>query len=152
MSKTKKPMIKLKVVVKEVDKPATVVEIKGTNLLKMMQKTVGGHVESVGVGPEVNILMDEDGLSKGLKDNCGFVGTLVFVEDVLISEDEGYDWGSLSEENQRKAIEWCKKYEGTLHPDRTGQIQIVVGEEQIRYHRERATVHFNSKIMEWQSL
>lgn len=151
-AKAKKPVLKLKVVVKEVNKPANVVEIEGTDPLEMMQRTVGGYVQAVGIGPGVTILMDEDGLAKGLPDNCGFVGTLVFVEEVLISEDEGYDWGSLSEDNQRKAMAWCAKYDRALHPDRSGQVQIVFGEEAIRQHRERAAVDAQSKLMEWQSL
>jgi hypothetical protein len=150
MAKAKK--LKLKLVVKEVNKPANVVEIEGTDPLVMMQQTVGGYVQPVGIGPGVTILMDEDGLAKGLGDNCGFVGTLVFVEEVLISEEEGYDWGSLSEDNQRKALAWCAKHDRALHPDRSGKTQIIFGEEAIRQHRERAAADAQSKLMEWQSL
>lgn len=146
------PQTKLKLVVKEPGKPAEVREVDATDVLGAMQLLVGGYVQAVPVGPGVTILVDEDGLAKNKSDNCGFVGTFVFVEDVLISEDEGYDWGSLSDENVGKALRWCQRYGSAVHPDRSGGISIVFGAEEIKKHREELAVDAESKLMEWQAL
>jgi hypothetical protein len=142
----------MKVVVKEPGKIAEVREVDATDILATMQGLVGGYVQAVAVGPNVTILVDEDGLAKNKFENCGFVGTFVVVEDVLISEDEGYDWGSLSDENVRKALAWCHKHSREVHPDKSGNFDIVFGDEEIKRHRERLAEDAQSKLMEWQSL
>ena len=144
----------LTVVVKEPGKTAEIRNIETKDVLKTCQQLVGGYVEQVGIGPGVNILCNEDGLAMKLPDNCGFVGTLVFVQDRLVIDeygDETYDWGSLSEENIHKAKAWCQRYEGAAHPNRSGKPRIISGKEAISY-REQLTKIVHEKIAEWKSL
>ncbi len=132
-------------------------DVNEDNMLEVLQKTVGGdrnaYVEQVGVGPGVNILIDEDGLAKNLPDNCGFVGNLVFLGERLISEDEGYEWDSLTAEDERKVLAWCKKHASDVHPDRAGTgFRMITGDKAIAEFRERQQLEARSKLMEWQSL
>lgn len=144
--------MKMKLVIKEPNKPAKVCELSGNDTLAIAQKAVGGYVQSIAIGPEVSILVDEDGLSKNLPDNCGFVGTFVFVQEVLISKEEGYDWGSLNEENVRKALAWCEKHSEEVHPDKSGSVIVITGDNNIKTYREQLASDAQSKLMEWQSL
>ena len=142
----------MKIVVKEPNKNAEIREVDTTNgVLSAMQVLVSGYVQSVDIGP-VSILCDEDGLAKNRPDNCGFVGTIVFVENVWISEEEGYDWGSLSDENARKALAWCQKYYAEPHPDRSGKATVIFNENEIEQYRSKLAMDAKSKLMEWQSL
>ena len=147
----------INVVYKEPNKPAEqrTVEIE-KNLLNTMQKLVGGghnvDVQHVPIGPGVTILVDEDGLAKNLPDNCGFVGNIVFVQDVFISEDEGYDWGSLDEETARKALRWCFRHTDDVHPDRSGTVRILTNEEEIKQYRASVAAMNRAKVVEWRSL
>src|SRR4051812_23362910 len=99
----------MRVIVKHPDQPAVQEDVDASDMLGAMQKLVGGYVQAVKIGPDVVVLCDEDGLAKNKPDNCGFVGSIVFVEEVLISPDEGYEWGSLSDDNVRKAVVWCQR-------------------------------------------
>ena len=149
--------MKLTVVVKEPNKPAArhTVQVK-ESVLDTVQKLVGGgknaYVEQIGIGPRVNILVDEDGLAKELPDNCGYVGNLVFVQDVFISDEEGYDWGSLDESNIRKVLAWCVKHAGEAHPNRDGMPRIITDPKQIEEHHRRLKADAQAKLVEWESL
>ena len=72
------------------------------DILRLMQDLVGGYVERVPIGSNVVILCNEDGIEHNLPANCGFLGTIVFVE-----VDHG-EWVGLSKENQLKALKWCE--------------------------------------------
>jgi hypothetical protein len=142
----------MRVVVKHPNQPAVQEDVDVSDMLAAMQKLVGGYVQAVKVGPNVVVLCDEDGLAKNKPDNCGFVGSIVFVEEVLISPDEGYEWGPLSDDNLRKAVVWCQRYGTTKHPDRSGSTQILFGDEAIKRHQEAVAQDMQSKMLEWQSL
>ena len=104
---------------------------RGHQELKLAQKLVGGYVECVHLGGEVKVLCNEDGLAKNLADNCGFVGTLVFVRDTL-EEDEVY-WGSLTDDDLRKLKIITVLREHMPHP-RNGP-RVYAGEDADRYYR-----------------
>jgi hypothetical protein len=149
--------MKLTVVVKEPNKSAVrrTVQVK-ESILDTVQKLVGGgknaYVEQVGIGPGVTILVDEDGLAKDLPDNCGYVGNLVFVQDVFISDEEGYDWGSLDENNVRKVLAWCVRHAKDVQPNKDRRPHIMTDPKQIEEHRRRLKADAQAKLVEWESL
>ena len=86
---------KIKVIVKDPEKPARVVWI--SNTLENLQKTVGGYIETVTISTDVVIICNEEGKLLGLPHNCrlfgcDFVGTLIIAG---IDKDE---FCSLSDE------------------------------------------------------
>jgi hypothetical protein len=143
----------MQVVVKRPNQTAEVKSVDASNILDAMQQLVSGYVQAVDIGPDITLLCDEDGLAKDLQDNCGFVGPIVFVQNVLCENpEEGYTWGSLSEENTRKALLWCDKHANEKHPDRQAPIQILTSKDEIELHRARLAMDAQSRYMEWENL
>lgn len=85
------------------------------------------YVEQVRIGaPDAAILCDEDGMGKELADNCGMLGTIVFV-GLKMDPEEGEEWDGLNDEAARKCVAWCLEHINDRHP-RSG-IQIYTGDE-----------------------
>jgi hypothetical protein len=143
--------MKLTCVVKEPNKEPQRCDFETDDVLATLQKAVDGYIELVRVGDDVFIVCNEDGLAYNLPDNCGFVGNIVFVQDVL-GEDNEKDLGSLSEENVQKAIAWCNRYKTYAHPDRSGMPRIITGDEEIKKYRDALAEDGKSKLLEWESL
>jgi Domain of unknown function (DUF3846) len=141
--------MKYMLVTKECGKLAEVWDLETDDLLATAQEFVGGDVECCMVGPDVVILCNEDGLASNLPNNCGFVGNIIFVQEIYDPLD-GADWTSLSEENIRKALAWCQKHGNDVHPG--NHTEVIFGDAAIDRHRERAKADAQSKLLEWQSL
>ncbi len=85
-------------------------QVPEKDTLSLVQGIVGGYVEQVYVSNEVAILCDEDGISKGLPHNCGFLGPILFIG--LGKED----WTGLTPEQAQKAVTWCFLHSPDVHP------------------------------------
>lgn len=73
--------MKIKVIIKDPGKKPRCVNI--SNTLENLQKTVGGHIETVTLAKDLVIICNEEGRLQGLPHNCNvcgidFVGTIVF--------------------------------------------------------------------------
>lgn len=145
------------VVVKE---PGKLAEVRNTvlmgtcNVLQFLQGLVNGFIQAVPVGPGVSLICNEDGLAEGLPENCGHVGTLVFVRDA------GEDFGSLPEDDQRRAKKWCLRYANQRHPalaamdrgDLMGGFQLVEGQSAVDRLRMQQARQAHCRDQEWLSM
>lgn len=86
---------KIKVIVKDPEKPARTVWI--SNTLENLQKTVGGYIEAVILTAKVVIICNEKGKLLGLPQNCNFCG-YDFVGTIIIAGINGDDFCSLSDD------------------------------------------------------
>jgi hypothetical protein len=85
--------------------------------LEVLRDIVGGCVEWVSLGPDVGLYCNEEGMFEGLAPNrCGLLGNFV-----IVGSDRRGGERSLSEDEIRKALRWCKLGERHLHPSVTGQ-------------------------------
>lgn len=73
---------KIKVIVKDPEKPARVVWI--SNTLENLQKTVGGYIETVTISTDAVIICNEEGNLLGLPHNCRFCGC-DFVGTIIVA-------------------------------------------------------------------
>lgn len=97
-----------------------------------LSEAVGGYIEVVPVGPGVYIVLNEDGMAKNLPDNCGLLGTFVFIgmrpEEVEHEDlDVADEFCGLGEDDLGRAAEWCRRREGAKHPRRG--FEVVSGDE-----------------------
>jgi hypothetical protein len=85
--------------------------------LEVLRDIVGGYIEWVSLSPAVGLYCNEEGMFEGLAPNrCGLLGNFVIVG----SDGRGGE-RSLTDEEVRKALRWCKLGERHLHPSVTGQ-------------------------------
>lgn len=83
------------------------------NTLEALQAAVGGHIEHIGLGRfvggqdeshlRVGILVDEDGLAKGLDPNFMLFGDVILGPALFVGEDEE-DFTGLTEEQSKEII------------------------------------------------
>jgi hypothetical protein len=136
----------MQVVIKEPNKPAEIRQIADLEL-KTLQNLVGGYIEMMPIANEISVICDEEGLFKpDPQDNCGFVGTIVFVQN---AED---NWAPLSDEIARKALAWCKLHQHETHPDKDGGFEIFTSEQEIAQYRAAAQEANEKAELEWKSL
>lgn len=162
--------------VKEVGKPAEVktITLSGANTkeleaaeLKAYQKLVGGYVEMIHVTQDVKILCNEEGLLYNLPHNIErFVGTILFVGERDANKglkdghsrleedaDDMKEWCSLNEVQQRKALAWCKKYEGIPYkPPESTAFRIITDPAEMDAHRRQLRAEAQAKLREWENL
>jgi len=113
--------------------------------LKMAQELVGGYVEVVWIGGDVKILVNEEAMyNPDMKDNCGFLGNIVFFR----GDSEWF--GSLTDDDLRKIHKWCDIHEKDRHPGNAG-VQVLTGKAMEEY-REKLKVAQKSQQLEWESL
>ncbi len=145
----------LRLMIKEPDKPVEErtyeisfkdEEERAAEELKLAQQLVDGYVEVSAIGGDVIALINEDGMSQGLKHNCGFVGNIVFVHEIV--EDDEVWWGSLTDDEIRKIKIWAKVNENEVHPG-VG-IQIFTGEQADEY-REKLREVARRREAQWYS-
>lgn len=131
-------------VVKEPGKPAEVRQIEADEdtLLEAAQKIVGGYVEQVTFCRDAVLLCNEDGVSLGLLQNCGCLGTVAIVKP---------DWGSLSEDQCRKAMAWLALRESHQHPGNDG-FDIVFHPEAVEAILKAKHQEFENSDAEWNTL
>lgn len=94
---------------KRPDQPVTTIICPEHDLLDNVQEIVGGFVEAVSLSEQCVVLCDEEGISKHLPANCGFLGNLLFVGNTE-------DWASLTDEEVEKVKAWCDKHAKDVHP------------------------------------
>jgi hypothetical protein len=115
--------------------------------LRLAQSLVGGYVEMYPVGPQVALLLNEDGISMNLPENCGFLGTIVFV-GVKIDNDGEEIWYSLNEEQIRKCKAWAERRKDAK-PDRS--LPTIVSLDQETWLRSLEN-QARARLEEWESL
>lgn len=123
------------------------------DLLAQLQSLVGGFVESVRIGANAVMLINEDGRSKNLPPNCGYLGPIVFVG---IKEgdgtEEGQEWCSLDTNDIRRAFAWCEKHANDTHDGEGSGFALVVGDAKIRKALDGARDVMLTRVAEWGSL
>ena len=82
----------ISVIIKESDKKPKRITVKNT--LRALQQTVNGHIEVVGLGDRVVLIVNEEGIPLGLPYNCTFMGHRIFGTMILAGVD-GEDFASL---------------------------------------------------------
>ena len=82
----------ISVIIKEPGKKPKRKTVKNT--LRAFQKTVNGHIEAVGLGDSVVLIVNEEGIPLGLPYNCTFMGHGIFGTMILAGVD-GEDFCSL---------------------------------------------------------
>ncbi|MDE2095672.1 MAG: DUF3846 domain-containing protein [Patescibacteria group bacterium] len=132
-------------VIKRTNEPAEVFLFKG-NTLQHAQKAVGGYVESIHVTEEVDILVNEDGFFLGLPENCGFLGTFLFVG---VSGDS-WQWCSLDDEQVRKSLAWCDEHANDRHSGEEG-FRVLAGERAQAVLTEAGKTYLH-RMAEWERL
>jgi hypothetical protein len=84
--------------------------------LENFQSIVGGKVEWVHIGAAVGLYANEDAMFEGLPPNrCGILGSFVLTATGRTGRER-----SLTDEELRKALTWCRLGQGWLHPSITG--------------------------------
>jgi hypothetical protein len=84
--------------------------------LENLQSIVGGKVEWVHIGAGVGLYANEDAMFDGLPPNrCGILGSFVLMATGRAGRER-----SLTDEELRKALTWCRLGQGWLHPSVTG--------------------------------
>jgi hypothetical protein len=115
------------------------------DVLPLVQSLVGGYVEQINLSRDVDILCDEDGISKGLPQNCGGVlGKFIFIGLGI------EDWAGLTVEQAHKAVKWCHVHSTDLHPGEHSW-KILSGPEAEQYRAELAAQR-DAKQVEWDTL
>ncbi len=117
--------------------------------LKLAQKLVCGYVEVCQIAPGVTMLLNEEGIMQKLPDNCGFLGTLVFVGTELDTEGEE-TWSSLDDENLRKCKVWLKTREN-LKGNKQGGFSLIP-EDKVNDYFHELDEYKRAKEEEWDSL
>lgn len=84
--------MKIKVIIKQPGQKPYVTHI--SNSLENLQKTVGGYIEMVNLGPGAVLLCDEDGRRKNLPYSCN-IGKLSFVGPVIFAGIEDGEFSSI---------------------------------------------------------
>jgi hypothetical protein len=97
------------VVTVRVGQPPKIEQIE--NSLEGSQEVVGGDIQMVGVGNDISLVCNEDGISLGLPENgCGILGTFFFSK----CDDEG-DMVSLSEQECQALMTYATVYRHVRH-------------------------------------
>lgn len=139
----------MRLMVKEPNKPVEEknIEVTEDNELELMQGLVGGYIEVLHIGGDVKVIVNEEGMFKNLENNCGFLGTIVFVKEVFDNNNEAV-WGSLTSDDVRKVKAWTINHLSDQHI--SGPVQILQGEALIKY-RNQLMDDCRRKQMEWES-
>lgn len=84
--------MKIKVIIKQPGQKPYVTHI--SNSLENLQKTVGGYIEAVNMGPSCVVICNEEGRIKELPFNCNIVGTS-FVGPIVFAGVKGEEISSI---------------------------------------------------------
>lgn len=117
--------------------------------LEVLQELVGGYVEQVNLGGDVVVLCNEDGLAEGLKDNCGLLGTVIFLKETNTSDGDR-EWTELTDEDIRKVLAWCNKHQAKKHP-RKG-FTLIYGMDAVLESLAASARSWEQKQQEWDLL
>ena len=116
--------------------------------LKLAQTLTKGYVEAVWIGGDVKALINEEALyDKSMKDNCGFLGNIIFFRDEV--DEDGNGWfGSVTDEDVRKIKAWTVAHTNDRHPG--GGVQVFSGQAAEDY-RKKLHEHQKTQQQEWES-
>lgn len=161
----------LQVVIKRPGKEAQVKQLQFSGLSKealenqelaLLQKLVGGYIEISRISEDVNIVCNEEGLSKKLPHNVGsFVGTILFVREQPIenpeTEEEQFasEFVSLTEDQVRKAILWCEKHKNDQPPDYAipnYDMKVITNQAEADYIMGKLREQALERFTEWNNL
>jgi hypothetical protein len=101
----------MRAIVKHVAAPAVVVDRDLS--YEFMRETVGGLIEYVPIGPEIDVVCNDQGAIEGLPQNvAGFVGGILIVatdERTGVTRD-------MSDEEIRKGLAYLQRFQDVQHP------------------------------------
>lgn len=124
-------------IVKRPDEDPEILVLDGS--LESLQRAVGGHIEHIGFGGGIGLLVDEDGRAKELSPNFALNDYCDIVGNVLFVDDSGEDFDGLSEqqvslvmdcfagsavsaEKRRQVIEKGRRWLGSYLGSRAGDM------------------------------
>lgn len=119
----------MKAIRKNVDELAWVIDVDLS--YEFMVATVGGFIQMVPIGPNVDIVCNEEGMFAGpdggpLPFNAaGYLGNIL----IVASGDDG-EHRDLTDEEQRKGLAYLERYKDLKH-DLSGEVQIIVGKDRV---------------------
>ena len=110
----------MKVILKRVGESA--VELDADLTLEHMQQAVGGYVQMVPIGPEVEVVCNEEGMFSGpnggplAQNAAGFLGDIL----IVALDSETGEPRSLTEDELRKGFRYLHVLAGVPHPMHSG--------------------------------
>ena len=128
----------MRAILKNVGEPAILFD--GDISYEFMNSTVGGYVQMVPIGPEVEIVCNEEGMFAGpngapLPQNAaGFLGNIVIV---AMDCDSG-ECRDMTDEELRRGFAYLAAFANVEHPGNDGSLhRIMVVEEAERFMRAK---------------
>jgi len=102
-------MVKIRVVIVPPGEPARAADIENT--LKAMQAVVGGYIELHGLGNDIAVVCNEDGVAEKLPENgCGMLGPYFFTK-----HDQAGKSVSLTQGDVDACLAYLATYRGVRH-------------------------------------
>lgn len=121
---------------------------RGSTELKLAQGLVKGYVEVVWIGGDVKGLVNEEAMyNPEFKPNCGFLGNIIFVREVVTKDDAWF--GSLTDDDVRKIKAWTVVHANDVHPG-SDSFRLLTGEAAENYRR-RLFEHQKRQQEQWDS-
>jgi Domain of unknown function (DUF3846) len=101
----------MRAIVKDVAAPAVVVDRDLS--YDFMRDTVGGFIEYVPIGPEIDVVCNDQGAIEGLLQNAaGFVGKIL----IVATDERTGATRDMSDEEIRKGLAYLQRFQDVQHP------------------------------------
>ena len=141
----------MKAIIKKVGEPAQLFD--GTLSYEFVSEAVGGYIQAVPLGPEIDVYCHEEGMYAGpdggpLPHNAaGYIGDIM----VVATDTRSGEWRSMTDEELRKGFRYLELFKDARHPILDGDPclpGILVGEQAERAIKEKT----ESTLSLWDSL
>lgn len=132
----------MKAILKNVGKPAEVIDVNVN--YDFMSATVGGFIQMVPIGPNVEVVCNEEGMFAGpggtpLPFNAaGYLGNIL-----IVSLDDDGDERGLTDDEIRKGLAYLERYADLKH-DLSGDVSIIEGKASVDAFLLGKAVHTES--------
>ena len=101
----------MRAIVKHVDAPAVVVDRELS--YDFLRETVGGFIEYVPIGPEIDVVCNDQEAIDGLPKNAaGFVGSIL----IVATDDRMGVTRDMTDEEIRKGLSYLQRFHDVQHP------------------------------------
>jgi hypothetical protein len=101
----------MRAIVKHVDAPAVVVDRDLS--YEFLRETVGGFIEFVPIGPEIDVVCNDQGAIEELPQNAaGFVGSIL----IVATNERTGETRDLTDEEIRKGLAYLQRFQDVQHP------------------------------------
>lgn len=101
----------MKIIRKDVGTSPVVLDVEEVTL-KYLQDAVEGYIEYVLIGPDINVVCNENAIAEGKEFNCaGILGNLL-----ILAHTEDGEVRGLTDEELRKALRYLEVFATVPHP------------------------------------